>query len=295
MKFCIIYNKKSAGGRKSKFIKKIYEEIQKNHQIVLFDTKSEKEASKIIKDVAMNKYNRLILAGGDGSVSFAVNELLKNNFDPPENFALGYIPAGTVNMLQAELNMKKKVSHIVKTLTSNKIQKANLVKINDKYFILMAGFGWDAQIVQSINPSIKKILGKIIFGIKGLQKFIFMNNNKIKVSVDNEEIYADWILCLNTKFYAGHYPIANTNIFENKIVSYIFKDLKRIKLLYYIYLIIFYGDLSKSTSVITKTSDHLILDGLENDIPIQIDGDDFGNHRRITILNSNKSLNLITA
>ena len=91
----------------------------------------------------------------------------------------------------------------------------------------MAGFGWDAQIVQSINPSIKKILGKIIFGIKGLQKFIFMNNNKIKVSVDNEEIYADWILCLNTKFYAGHYPIANTNIFENKIVSYIFKDLKK--------------------------------------------------------------------
>ena len=39
-----------------------------------------------------------------------------------------------------------------------------------------------------------------------------LNNNKIKVSVDNEEIYADWILCLNTKFYAGHYPVANTNI-----------------------------------------------------------------------------------
>ena len=41
----------------------------------------------------------------------------------------------------------------------------------------------------------------------------------------------------------------------------------------YIYLIIFYGDLSKSSSIMTRTSDHLILDGLENDIPIQVDGD----------------------
>jgi len=294
MNFCIIYNRKSAGERKSKFIKKIYEGIKKNHQIVLFETENELEASNIIKNVEINKYDRLILAGGDGSVSFAVSELLKNNFNPPKDFALGYIPAGTANILQAELNMKKKVSHIVKTLTSNKIQKANLVKINDKYFLLMAGFGWDAQIVQSINSSIKKILGKIIFGVMGLQKFIFMNNKKIKVSVDNEEIYADWVLCSNTKYYAGHHPIANTNIFENKLITYIIKDLTRAKLFYYIYLIIFHGDLAKSKSIITKTSNHLILDGIGNEIPTQIDGDNFGNHRKINILNSNISLNIIT-
>ena len=226
MKFCLIYNKNSAGGRKSKFIKKISIEISKKHEVDLFETTSEKNASEIIKQFGNKKYDRLLVAGGDGSVSFAINELIQNNFDLPENFAIGYIPAGTANILQAELGMSKNIKKIANTLMSNNLEKTNLVKINDKHFILMAGLGWDAQIVQSINSSLKKILGKIIFGIKGFQKFIFMNNKKIKVSIDGENILADWVLCSNSKYYAGHHSINDTNIFDNKVVTYIFKDLK---------------------------------------------------------------------
>ena len=63
--------------------------------------------------------------------------------------------------------MTKNIKKIAKTLTSNNLSKTNLVKINDRYFVLMAGIGWDAQIVQSIDTKIKKILGKVIFGLKG--------------------------------------------------------------------------------------------------------------------------------
>tara|TARA_B100001939_G_C16494050_1_gene426757 strand:- start:63 stop:545 length:483 start_codon:yes stop_codon:yes gene_type:complete len=159
----------------------------------------------------------------------------------------------------------------------------------------MAGLGWDAQIVQSINSSLKKILGKIIFGIKGFQKFIFMNNKKIKVSIGGENILADWVLCSNSKYYAGHHSINDTNIFDNKVVTYIFKDLKRTKLLYYIYLILIYGDLSRSKSIITKYNENLNLDGLGNLIPVQIDGDNFGNYEKIDISISKKKFNILKA
>ena len=135
MKFCLIYNKKSAGGRKSKFIKKILEEISNHHKVDLFETSSESEASEVIKNFEINNYDRLLVAGGDGSVSFAINELIKNNFKLPENFAIGYIPAGTANILQAELGMTKNVKHIANTLTSDNYDKTCLVKINDKHFI----------------------------------------------------------------------------------------------------------------------------------------------------------------
>jgi len=295
MKFCLIYNKNSAGGRKSKFIKKISIEISKKHEIDLFETTSEKNASEIIKQFGNKKYDRLLVAGGDGSVSFAINELIQNNFDLPENFSIGYIPAGTANILQAELGMSKNIKKIANTLMSNNLKKTNLVKINDKHFILMAGLGWDARIVQSINSSLKKILGKIIFGIKGFQKFIFMNNKKIKVSIGGENILADWVLCSNSKYYAGHHSINDTNIFDNKVVTYIFKDLKRTKLLYYIYLILIYGDLSRSKSIITKYNENLILDGLGNLIPVQIDGDNFGNYEKIDISISKKKFNILKA
>ena len=295
MKFCLIYNKKSAGGKKSKFIKKIFDEINKKHEIDLFETNSESHAAEIIKEFKDKNYERLLVAGGDGSVSFAINEIIKNNFELPSTFAIGYIPAGTANILQAELGMSNNIKKIANTLMSNNLEKTNLVRINNKHFILMAGLGWDAQIVQSINTTLKKFLGKIIFGIKGFQKFIFMDNKKIRVTVGNENILADWVLCSNSKYYAGHHSINNTNIFDNKVVTYIFKDLKRMKLLYYIFLILVYGDLSRSNSIITRYDENLHLDGLGNLIPIQIDGDNFGNFEKIDISISNKKFNILKA
>ena len=292
MLYCLIYNLNSSSGRKSKFIKRVLSKLKENNSVDYFETKTINQAKKIFKDFNQKNYDRLIVAGGDGSVSFAINELIKNNFNFKDDFAIGYIPAGTANLLQAELSMNKKVDDIVNILVSNNYKPSNLVKINENYFFLMAGIGWDAKIVRSINSKIKKILGKIIFGIKGFQYFLFMNNKKLNVTFDGQFYQADWILSSNTKYYAGHHKINKTNIFEDKLVTYIFKDLTRISLLYSIFLIILNGDLSKNKNVITTYSQNIIIDG--NDlIPVQIDGDNFGSYKKIHLNLSNKKVNFL--
>ena len=292
MLYCLIYNLNSSAGRKSKFINKVLSKLKKNNSVDYFETNTISQAKKIFKDFNKINYDRLIVAGGDGSVSFAINELINNDFNFKDDFAIGYIPAGTANLLQAELSMNKKVDDIVNVLVSNNYKSSNLVKINENYFFLMAGIGWDAKIVHSINSKIKKILGKIIFGIKGFQHFLFMDNKKLNVNFDGQFYQADWILSLNTKYYAGHHKINKTNIFENKIVTYIFKDLTRINLLYSIFLIILNGDLSKNKNVITTYSQNITIDG--NDlIPVQIDGDNFGSYKKIHLNLSNKKVNFL--
>lgn len=289
---CLIYNLNSSSGRKSIFINRILSKLKENISVDYFETKTINQAKKIFKDFNQKNYDRLIVAGGDGSVSFAINELIKNNFDFKDDFAIGYIPAGTANLLQAELSMNKKVDDIVNVLVSNNYKSSNLVKINENYFFLMAGIGWDAKIVHSINSKIKKILGKIIFGIKGFQYFLFMNNKKLNVTFDGQFYQADWILSSNTKYYAGHHKINKTNIFEDKLVTYIFKDLTRISLLYSIFLIILNGDLSKNKNVITTYAQNITIDG--NDlIPVQIDGDNFGSYKKIHLNLSNKKVNFL--
>ena len=289
---CLIYNLNSSSGRKSIFINRILSKLKENISVDYFETKTINQAKKIFKNFNQKNYDRLIVAGGDGSVSFAINELIKNNFDFKDDFAIGYIPAGTANLLQAELSMNKKVDDIVNVLISNNYKSSNLVKINENYFFLMAGIGWDAKIVHSINSKIKKILGKIIFGIKGFQYFLFMNNKKLNVTFDDQFYQADWILSSNTKYYAGHHKINKTNIFEDKLVTYIFKDLTRISLLYSIFLIILNGDLSKNKNVITTYSQNITIDG--NDlIPVQIDGDNFGSYKKIHLNLSNKKVNFL--
>lgn len=292
MLYCLIYNQNSSSGRKSKFINRVLSKLKKNNSVEYFETKTINQAKKIFKDFKQKNYDRLVVAGGDGSVSFAINELIKNNFNFKDDFAIGYIPAGTANLLQAELSMNKKVDDIVNVLISNNYKSSNLVKINENYFFLMAGIGWDAKIVHSINSKIKKILGKIIFGIKGFQYFLFMNNKKLNVTFDGQFYQADWILSSNTKYYAGHHKINKTNIFEDKLVTYIFKDLTRISLLYSIFLIILNGDLSKNKNVITTYSQNITIDG--NDlIPVQIDGDNFGSYKKIHLNLSNKKVNFL--
>ena len=289
---CLIYNLNSSSGRKSIFINRILSKLKENISVDYFETKTINQAKKIFKNFNQKNYDRLIVAGGDGSVSFAINELIKNNFNFKDDFAIGYIPAGTANLLQAELSMNKKVDDIVNILVSNNYKSSNLVKINDNYFFLMAGIGWDAKIVHSINSKIKKILGKIIFGIKGFQYFLFMNNKKLNVTFDGQFYQADWILSSNTKYYAGHHKINKTNIFEEKLVTYIFKDLTRISLLYSIFLIILNGDLSKNKNVITTYAQNITIDG--NDLmPVQIDGDNFGSHKKIHLNLSNKKVNFL--
>ena len=289
---CLIYNLNSSSGRKSIFINRILSKLKENISVDYFETKTINQAKKIFKDFNQKNYDRLIVAGGDGSVSFAINELINNDFNFKDDFAIGYIPAGTANLLQAELSMNKKVDDIVNILVSNNYKPSNLVKINENYFFLMAGIGWDAKIVHSINSKIKKILGKIIFGIKGFQYFLFMNNKKLNVTFDGQFYQADWILSSNTKYYAGHHKINKTNIFEDKLVTYIFKDLTRISLLYSIFLIILNGDLSKNKNVITTYSQNITIDG--NDlIPVQIDGDNFGSYKKIHLNLSNKKVNFL--
>ena len=288
----MIYNLNSSSGKKLKFINRVLSKLKENNSVDYFETKTINQAKKIFKNFNQKNYDRLIVAGGDGSVSFAINELIKNDFKFKEDFAVGYIPAGTANLLQAELSMNKKVDDIANVLVSNNYKPSNLVKINENYFFLMAGIGWDAKIVHSINSKIKKILGKIIFGIKGFQYFIFMNNKKLNVTFDGQFYQADWILSSNTKYYAGHHMINKTNIFEDKLVTYIFKDLTRINLLYSIFLIILNGDLNKNKNVITTYSQNITIDG--NDlIPVQIDGDNFGSYKKIHLNLSNKKVNFL--
>ena len=292
MLYCLIYNLNSSSGRKSQFINRVLSKLKENNSVDYFETKTTNQAKEIFRNFNQKKYDRLIIAGGDGSVSFAINELIKNDFNFEDDFAIGYIPAGTANLLQAELSMNKKVDDIVNVLISNNYKTSNLVKINESYFFLMAGIGWDAKIVHSINSKIKKILGKIIFGIKGFQYFLFMNNKKLNVTFDGQFYQADWILSSNTKYYAGHHKINKTNIFEDKLVTYIFKDLTRINLLYSIFLIILNGDLSKNKNVITTYSQNIIIEG--NDlIPVQIDGDNFGSYKKIHLNQSNKKMNFL--
>ncbi len=292
MKFSIIFNPNAAGGKNIRLINKVINLIDKDHDVELYKTQSKDHAKLVFKELSKRNFDRLVVAGGDGSVSFAINEMM--NYPSLANKPLGYIPVGTANILQIETKLKKNPQKIYDVLVSKNIKKVQLTKINEKYFFLMNGTGYDSRILKSINPKIKKYLGKLIFLVKGLQYFIVFKNEKIKVELNNQTIEANWVLITNSKYYAGPYSITNqTDIFDKKVIAFIFRDLTRLKILYYIWLIISKGDLSKATSIITKeiSSLKISMDGNKN--CSHIDGELFTFDNKLSIEKTNKYFELL--
>ena len=290
-KYILVCNQINANKKKLKTIKKLEDLIRRENFIEVFYSNSLEDAERIYGKFKNKNFDYLIVVGGDGSFNFAINKIIKYNL---EDKILGYIPSGTANILKYEAKIPEKADYILNFLTLSKVKKINLVQINENYFFLMAGIGFDAKIVASINTKIKKYLGKLIFLLKGIQHFLFLKNNKIEVEINSEKIMADWVLCTNSKYYAGPYSITNeTNIFKDKIVTYIFKDLTRLNLLYYVWLILTKGDLASAKGVIKKDLDRLKIVGVNNKLLYQIDGEDCGYHNLIEIRKSEKSINLL--
>ena len=290
-KYILVCNQININKKILNSIKKLEEIIKRENIIEAFYSNSLEDAGKIYKKLKVKNFDYLIIVGGDGSFNFAINKIIKYNL---ENKILGFIPSGTANILKYEAKIPETADYILNFLTLSKVKKINLVQINESYFFLMAGIGFDAKIVASINTKIKKYLGKIIFFLKGLQHFLFLKNNKIEIEINNEKILADWVLCANSKYYAGPYSITNeTNIFEDKIVTYIFKDLTRLNLLYYVWLVLTKGDLASAKGVIKKDLDKLKILSVNNKLLYQTDGENCGYHNFIEIKKSKKSINLL--
>ena len=284
-KIGIIYNP-NAGTGKIKKLLKIKEHLDLNHSVTIFDTKKSGDATEIARRECGN-FDIIVAAGGDGTINEVINGIQKDT-------VLGIIPLGTANILAIEAGIKNDIKSICKSIEKGVTKKIYISNINNKKFFLMAGIGYDGDIVHKMHPSLKKIFGKAMFGFLGLLEFFKLKKYNIKVETENETAFGNWVLVTNSKHYAGPYKITkSTSIFNDSIVCYVFNDLSRLGFLYYIFLILFYGDLDRSTKITKIISKNIKISSKEK-INVQCDGEKYGN-LPIEINFSSESVNLLTA
>ena len=186
LKFCIVIN--ANANRSKKLLNQIIDFLKKDHEVEIFESKSIDSAKEIFKSLSTKVFDRLVIAGGDGSFNFAINEILQHSSLVEKK--IGYIPTGTANILQIEAQIRMNTQAIAKVLIGENTKKISLSKINDKFFFLMVGIGFDGKIVASIDTGIKKYLGKVIFVLKGFQHLLFLNSEKIPLHVDHYEEFS---------------------------------------------------------------------------------------------------------
>ena len=146
----------------------------------------------------LDRYNEdkniIIAIGGDGTINRVLNGIVNTNN------ILGYIPYGTGNDFY----------RTNKELLKDGINKIDLVKINEKYFINIACFGIDADIANQEELKFKFIPEKQKYNIGLVRNFLTYRSKHFKVDINDKTIEDDFttIAVCNARYYGGGYRVS---------------------------------------------------------------------------------------
>ncbi len=160
-------------------------------------------ASQLAEAVAETAPDRLVVAGGDGTVNEVINGLNGTNAPP-----VAIIPMGTANVLASEIGLAIRSRAVVETINHGEPTEVTLGAIGNRRFVLMAGAGFDAHVVAGVDTALKRKVGKLAYALsflKQLRQFEFPNYG---VTIDGVRSNAASVVVTNARLYAGPYIIA---------------------------------------------------------------------------------------
>src|SRR5262245_2308310 len=110
----------------------------------------------------------VIVCGGDGTINEAAQSLVGTET------ALAVLPCGTANVLAREMRLPCDVNELAKLIadrSARTISVGRAVKPDtgwQRYFLLMAGIGLDATIVNGVDLGLKRVIGAGAYLASGL-------------------------------------------------------------------------------------------------------------------------------
>ncbi|MGE0026100.1 MAG: diacylglycerol kinase family protein [Thermoleophilia bacterium] len=142
----------------------------------------------------------IFLWGGDGLAQRSIDAL--DGADVP----VALLPAGTANLLASSLGIPKSVEAAVDVGLRGDRRRIDLGRINGETFAVMAGAGFDAQMIAGADGALKDRLGRLSYiwtGLRNLRAEPFTAT----ISVEGERWYhgeANCVLVGNVgKLFAG--------------------------------------------------------------------------------------------
>ena len=162
-------------------ISKSFKIAQINFEI--YETKKEDDISDIVKTRLKEKFDVVVAAGGDGTVSAVISGVVGTTVP------LGIIPAGTGNLLAHELGIPLEIEDAVALIAgAYKLRKIDAMRIGKKTYVLNISLGASAAVVSSTSPENKKRFGRIAYVWTLVIKLFTLKQRYLTVSVDGKAL-----------------------------------------------------------------------------------------------------------
>ncbi|MCH2230673.1 MAG: diacylglycerol kinase family lipid kinase [Crocinitomicaceae bacterium] len=150
-------------------------------------TEYRKHAKKIAKESADQKYDVVCAVGGDGSVHEVGTALIGSETK------LAILPAGSGNGLARHLNIPLNLKDAILCINKDQAIKMDTVLVNDKSFLGIGGYGFDAVIAKKFDTHHKRGLRGYIYLI--IREFFKYNPINVSIDLDGKVKSLPVVLC----------------------------------------------------------------------------------------------------
>ena len=212
------------------------------------------------------------MLGGDGTINEVVNGINSGS-----DVHLGVLPGGTANVLATELGLGSGLERAIDRLSRCVPKRISLGKIWQadhpaRHFLMMAGAGFDAQVVCDLNPGLKARTGKMAYYVAGLGQ-IFKRVGQLKTRINGDTYPCGFTLASRVRNYGGDLELAcGASLLSHEFEAVMFEGENPLRYAFYM-LGVAVKQVQKMPGVHTVRTTRLELLG---DAPIQVDGEYLG-------------------
>jgi YegS/Rv2252/BmrU family lipid kinase len=177
-------------------------------------TKGKYHAAELVSDAIHDGMKKFIVVGGDGTLNEVVNGIFTQDIIPPAEVKLGMIPVGTGNDWGRMFHIPSDYMGAISILKNEKtflqdigiVQYAGGKNRKSRYFINIAGLGFDARVVQKANR--QKDEGKggmLLYFLTIFATLMSYKSTRVTLNVDGTNVLDDDVLSLSLGIgkYAG--------------------------------------------------------------------------------------------
>ncbi|GCD90062.1 diacylglycerol kinase family protein [Nocardioides sp. LS1] len=223
----------------------------------------------------------MLVCGGDGTVREVCAELAGTGIP------VGIIPAGTGNLLARNLGIPLYLRAAIDVALTGQDRAIDLVRvggdgIEDTHFMVMAGMGFDAAIMEGVNEDLKKRVGWVAYVLSGLKSLMFPAV-KIEVSVDGGEFTrhrARTVVVGNVGFLQAGLPLLPDAAIDDGLLDVVILHPRNffswIPLAWRVLL-----KLKHTDDLVNRMTGSSVVIRCSTDTPRQLDGDSIGPGREL--------------
>ncbi|MDD3108524.1 MAG: YegS/Rv2252/BmrU family lipid kinase [Alistipes sp.] len=176
-----IYNPRSGETLITEWLDHIVE-IYQSHGLSIMPYRlcfNEQEEEALLDGVD-ESFHHLLIAGGDGTVNYVINQMKRRGVDVP----VAVLPTGTANDFAHMLGVPVDIAQACRRILAGTVRRVDLGRANEEYFVNVFSCGLFTEVSQRTPTILKNTFGKLAYYVGGLGELPKFRKMHIEIESD---------------------------------------------------------------------------------------------------------------